>query len=49
MIKTIISLLPIVTDETENIRIAKGKYKLAENLKEAKRQIKNEIKWLKNT
>ena len=49
MIKNIINLLPIVTDETESIRIAKGKYKLAETLKEARQQIKNEIKWRKNT
>jgi hypothetical protein len=41
MIKNIIDLLQVVDGETENIRIAQGKYKLAENLKEAYKQIKN--------
>lgn len=49
MIKNIISLLPIVKDGTENIRIAKGKYKLAETFKEAGKQIKNEIQWQRNS
>ena len=49
MIKNVIGLLPYVKDETEYIKIAKGKYKLAETLWEARQQIKNEIKWRKNT
>lgn len=48
MIKNIIALLPVVTNETENIRIAKGKYKLAETFWEARQQIKNELKCRKN-
>tara|TARA_R100001369_G_scaffold23515_3_gene43251 strand:+ start:5443 stop:5583 length:141 start_codon:yes stop_codon:yes gene_type:complete len=43
MIKEIISLLKYVNYETENIKIAKGKYKLATNWKEAYKQIKKEI------
>ncbi len=45
MIKNILELLPFVDDETENIRIAKGKYKLPETLKEGYKQLKNELKW----
>jgi len=45
MIKNIISLLPFVKGETENIRIAKGKYKMPTNLKEGYRKIKSEIEW----
>ena len=41
MIKNIIDLLQVVEGETENIRIAQGKYKLTETLKEAYKQIKN--------
>ncbi len=41
MIKNIIDLLQVVDGETENIRIAQGKYKLAETLKEAYKQFKN--------
>lgn len=44
MIKNIISLLKLVDNETENIRIAKGKNKLATNWKEAYKQIKESIK-----
>ena len=46
MIEQIISLLPMVGGDTENIRIAKGKYKLPETIKEGFTQIKNEISWL---
>ena len=41
MIKDIIDLLQVVDGETENIRIAQGKYKLAETFKEGLNQIKN--------
>lgn len=44
MIKQIISLLKYVDNETENIKIAKGKNKLAENWSEAYKQIKDSIK-----
>ena len=47
MIKDIIELLPLATGETENIRIAKGKYKLPETVKEGYKKFKNEIKWQK--
>jgi|TARA_R100001198_G_C5027033_1_gene94658 hypothetical protein len=40
MIKNIITLLKFVDYETENIRIAKGKNKLATTWKEAFKQIK---------
>ncbi len=45
MIKNILDLLHIVKGETENIKIAKGKYKLPTSIKETYKQIKNEIKW----
>jgi len=45
MIKNIIDLLDIATGETENIRIAKGKYYLPETFKDAFKQIKKEVKW----
>tara|TARA_R110002020_G_scaffold116989_2_gene267682 strand:- start:1054 stop:1197 length:144 start_codon:yes stop_codon:yes gene_type:complete len=41
MIKDIVSLLKVVNKETENIKIAKGKYKLATTWKEAFKQIKD--------
>tara|TARA_R110001606_G_C15037885_1_gene611834 strand:+ start:243 stop:386 length:144 start_codon:yes stop_codon:yes gene_type:complete len=47
MIKNILDLLKIAKGETENIKIAKGKYQLPTNLKTAYKQIKNEIKWQK--
>ena len=46
MIKSILDLLQLVNGETENIRIAQGKYKLPETFKEGYKQIKNKIKWL---
>lgn len=45
MIKNIISLLPFVKGETENIRIAKGKYKMPTTIKEGYRTIKKELQW----
>ena len=47
MIKNIIDLLQTAKGETENIKIAQGKYKLAENLSEGFKQIKKETKWHK--
>tara|TARA_R110000787_G_scaffold67599_2_gene151460 strand:- start:3586 stop:3732 length:147 start_codon:yes stop_codon:yes gene_type:complete len=47
MIKNILELLKLVEGETEAIRIAQGKYKLAESFKEGFKQIKQEIKWQK--
>jgi len=45
MIKNILELLPLVDNGTEVIKIAKGKYKLPETLKEGYKQLKKEIKW----
>lgn len=45
MIQNILEMLKIANGETENIRIAQGKYKLPETLKDAYNQIKTEIKW----
>ncbi len=45
MIKNIIDLLHVVDGETENIKLAQGKYKLAETLKEGYKQIKRNNKW----
>ena len=44
MIKDIIDLLQVVNGETENIKIAQGKYKLAETLKEGYKQFKRDLK-----
>ena len=44
MIKDIIELLQYVEGETENIKIAQGKYKLPETIKEGYKQIKKKIK-----
>lgn len=46
MIKNILDLLPLATGETENIKIAKGKYKYPESIKEAYTQFKKEV-WQK--
>jgi hypothetical protein len=45
MIQNILEMLKIANGETENIRIAQGKYKLPETLKDTYNQIKTEIKW----
>ena len=45
MIDSIIKILPMVKGETENIRIAKGKYKLPQTFKEGLKQIKQELAW----
>ena len=47
MIRLIIDGLKYVEGETENIRIAKGKYKLPTTLKEGYKALKQEIKWQK--
>ena len=47
MIKNIIDLLQVVEADTENIRIAQGKYKLAETLKEGVKQTKRKLRWRK--
>lgn len=35
----------MVEAETENLKIAKGKYKMPTSITEGIKQIKNEIKW----
>ncbi len=45
MLQNILELLQIANGETERIRIAQGKYKLAQTFKEGVKQFKNEIKW----
>ena len=47
MIQNILELLQIVKGDTENIRIAQGKYKLPETFRQTYKQIKTEIQWLK--
>jgi DNA-binding ferritin-like protein (Dps family) len=46
MIKNIIDLLQVAKGDTENIKIAQGKYALPTNFKNAYKQIKKEIQWL---
>jgi hypothetical protein len=48
MIQNILELLQLVKGDTENIRIAQGKYKLPETFSETFKQIKTEIRWGKN-
>lgn len=45
MIRDIIALLPLVKGETENIRIAKGKYQMPTTLKQGFKQIKRDLEW----
>lgn len=47
MLKIIIDLLENANGETENIKIAQGKYKLAGSIKESYNQFKKEFLWLK--
>ena len=47
MIVNIIDLLEFANGETENIKIAQGKYQLPTTFKKGIEQIKNEIKWQK--
>jgi hypothetical protein len=49
MIKYLLELLDEVEQDTEAIKIAKGKYKLPETFKEGYKQIKNEYKWLRQS
>tara|TARA_R110000868_G_scaffold121901_1_gene323386 strand:+ start:99 stop:239 length:141 start_codon:yes stop_codon:yes gene_type:complete len=45
MIKNILDLLKVADGETENIRIAQGKYALPKSIKSAVKQYRTEIKW----
>lgn len=43
--KSIIEMLKLADGETENIRIAQGKYRFPSSIKKAFKQIKKETKW----
>tara|TARA_R110000822_G_scaffold106787_1_gene235184 strand:- start:8476 stop:8631 length:156 start_codon:yes stop_codon:yes gene_type:complete len=45
MIKNIIDNLPNVEADTENLKIAKGKYQLVTSIKQAIKVFKKELKW----
>ena len=45
MLQNIFNILGVVKGDTENIRIAQGKYYLPNNLKGAFKQIKTELQW----
>lgn len=45
MIKNLLELLEIAKGESENIKIAQGKYYLPETYKSAFKQIKKEVRW----
>lgn len=45
MIKNILDLLQVANGETENIRIAQGKYALPKNIKSAVKQYRTNKKW----
>jgi len=47
MIKETLNALKLCKGETENIRIAKGKYKLPNGFIDGYKQLKQEIQWLK--
>lgn len=47
MIQDLFEILDSVEGETENIRIAQGKYYLPKNLKNTFKQIKKETRWHK--
>ena len=48
MILNIIDLLEYANGETENIKIAQGKYKLPQNIKDGYKILKKQIKWQSN-
>ena len=47
MLESIFKILGKVNGDTENIKIAQGKYYLPKNIKGAFKQIKTEIRWRK--
>lgn len=49
MLRDILEMLEIAKGDTENIRIAQGKYYLPETLKGAFKQIKKDYRCLRNT
>ena len=49
MLNSILQLLEYAKGETENVKIAQGKYKLPENFADGYKLLKKEIKWQKRT
>lgn len=49
MLKNILEMLELANGDTENIRIAQGKYYLPESIKGTIKQIKKDYRWQKNT
>ncbi len=49
MIKEVLSLLEAAKGETENIKMAQGKYNLPSTFKGAFKQFKKEIRWRKKS
>lgn len=49
MLKNIFDILNVVEGETENIRIAQGRYYLPNTIKDNLKLFKKEMQWLKNT
>ena len=47
MLQNIIDLLKYSKGETENIRLAKGKYKFPNSVGEAYKQFRHELRWQK--
>lgn len=47
MIQNILQLLEFANGETENIRIAQGKFNLPKSIKQGYKQVKKEIRWQK--
>jgi hypothetical protein len=47
MIQNILNILPYAKGDTENIRIAQGKYYLPETLKDSFNVFKKEMRWQK--
>ena len=47
MIQNILDLLKLAKGETENIRIAQGKYELPSGLMSTGKKIKKELRWKK--
>lgn len=45
MIKNIIEVLKVAKGQTEYIRIAQGKFKIPQTIKESFKQIKQEVLW----
>lgn len=49
MIKSILEMMQFANGDTEDIRIAQGKYYLPETIKDTAKKIKTEYRWHKNT